>query len=139
MKEELDQEFYMQVYNYINKGPHPFNSQAIATYKVCEIFGGKYYLEENIINPYTKSFQSRLVSLDYENFHKFVDTKVEEHYKKYFPRADHTIAHCYMRNLYDRSKVIQNIFVEDDFKPDNISTAKSWFRVWRLKFYYLFK
>lgn len=134
-----DQGFSMQVIQVFKLGPHPINNQAIATFKICEMFGGKYYLEENIINPFTKSLQSRLVSLDYEQFHKYVDPKVEDHYRRYFPRADHTIANCYIRELDGRPKVFQNIFIEDDFTPTNFSKVRSFFRELRLKLFYLFK
>ena len=103
------------------------------------MFGGKYYLEENLINPSTKSLQSKLVPLVYEKFHKYLEPEKENHYRIYHTNTHHIVAHSYVRSLYNSSRVFQNVFVEDEnFHPLYLAPFKR-LQEWKLKFYFLSK
>ena len=103
------------------------------------MFAGKYYLEENLINPFSKSIQSRLVSLEYDIFHKFVKPETENHYRRHYPKSAHVVCHSYIRSLTNKKRVFQNIFVEDINHYNFLKYPFAYMREWKLKFYFLSK
>lgn len=103
------------------------------------MFGGRYFVEENLINPVSKSLQTRLVSLPFEFFHRYVEPEKLTHLQTYKQTGRFTVAHSYIRSFYNSSRVFQNIYVEDEDEQGLLSFPFYWLRELKLRMYLLSK
>jgi hypothetical protein len=93
-------------------GVNPSNPSTIAVHKVIEIFRGKYFFEETIVNPSVKSIHTTLTSISKEKFYGIVPAKEKMHDLEFYPNPQIVAATSYARELQN-GKGFFNVLYKD--------------------------
>ncbi len=116
-------------------GVNPANPSTMVVHKVVELFRGKYFFEETIVNPSAKSVHTTITSISQEKLHKVVPAKEKLHELEFYPNPQIIAATSYSRIL-ENGKSFNNVLTKDFRTNKNfMSPICDLYTRWRLNNY----
>ncbi len=116
-------------------GVNPANPSTIVVHKVVELFRGKYFFEETIVNPLAKSVHTTVTSVSKEKLHTVIPAKEKLHDLEFYPNPQIIAATSYSRIL-ESGKSFNNVLTKDYRTNKNfMSPIYDLYTRWRLNKY----
>lgn len=116
-------------------GVNPSNQDTMVVHKIVELFRGRYFFEETIVNPSVKSVHTTLTSISKEKLHAVVSAKDKMHDLQFYPNPQIVAATSYARELQS-GKAFFNVLFKD-FRNDKSFTSPicDMYTRWRINRY----